>query len=223
MPGGHVVVGSNPATPTIFLQRIPLILHIIMQALLKIDSLSCERNGILLFDDLSFDVNPGEVIHVVGSNGSGKTTLLRMIAGIGYASDDCIQKKDATILYVGHKTGIKALLTPLENLRWYFPSCSDAVICSALDYWNLSGYENRLCGRLSAGQQQRVALCRLILSNHNLWVLDEPFTSLDATGFQKLEWLIKNQIEKNNSLVITAHHKFDSGGQSKTINLRGGG
>lgn len=222
MPGGHVVVGSNPATPTIFLQRISLTLHIIMQPLLKIDSLSCERNGILLFDDLSFDVNPGEVIHVVGSNGSGKTTLLRMLAGISYASNECIQRPAATILYIGHKIGIKALLSPLENLRWYFPSCPDTAIYNALDYWNLSGYENRLCGRLSAGQQQRVALCRLILSDHNLWVLDEPFTSLDATGCQKLELLIKKQLEKNNSLVITAHHKFDPGGQLKTINLRGG-
>jgi len=70
----------------------------------------------------------------------------------------------------------------------------------------LRGYEDSQCFTLSAGQQQRVSLSKLLLSRAKLWVLDEPFTTLDAAGVKQLEVLLKTHAGNGGAVMVTTHH-----------------
>ncbi|PCH58216.1 MAG: hypothetical protein COC19_08710, partial [SAR86 cluster bacterium] len=156
--------------------------------------LFCQRDDRTLFENLNFQIKAGQVMQVSGGNGSGKTTLMRILCGLNdsYGGDilwygEPINEQQAefynSLLYIGHRVGVNKALSPLENLRW---SCSlhgvvkDETINSALATMGLRGYEESPCYTLSAGQQQRASLARLLISPAKLWVLDEPFTTLDA-------------------------------------------
>jgi heme exporter protein A len=189
--------------------------------LLSAQQLSCERGGLPLFNGLDFTVQSGELLQVVGPNGSGKTTLLRLLAGLSamYTGKvlwhgSAAGSETPRFLYIGHRIGIKALLSPLENLRWYMAAVStpekdsDQRILQALAYWQLQGYEHHPCYQLSAGQQQRVALSRLLLHPAPVWLLDEPFTAIDQTGIAQLETLLLSHAEHGGAAVLTTHHQF---------------
>tara|TARA_B110000858_G_scaffold162625_2_gene187818 strand:- start:6984 stop:7634 length:651 start_codon:yes stop_codon:yes gene_type:complete len=184
--------------------------------------LFCERDDRVLFKNLNFDLAEGRVLQVQGSNGSGKTTLMRILCGLndgyegsikwyGQEIEDQAASFFSSLLYIGHRVGVSKVLTPIENLRW---SCSlkqavsDDQITAALKEVGLRGFEESPCYTLSAGQQQRVSLARLIISPASLWVLDEPFTTLDAKGVAQLEELLQRQAQSGGSVMVTTHHNL---------------
>jgi len=199
-------------------------------SLLAVEQLSCERGGLALFNHLAFSVSPGEIVQIMGPNGSGKTTLLRVLAGLSTAYDGSLQRStSASLIYLGHKPGIKAMLSPLENLRWYVASSlsshlssqkTDDDILRALARWQLQGYEHQPCYQLSAGQQQRVALSRLLLSDAALWLLDEPFTAIDQSGVSQLESLLLAHADQGGAVILTSHHLFRQSDRLRFISLQ---
>ncbi len=185
-------------------------------------SLFCERDERVLFRDLDFDLQEGQVLQVQGSNGSGKTTLMRILCGLndsytgsikwyGEEIEEQAASFFSSLLYIGHRVGVSKVLSPIENLRF---SCSlkqavsDEQIMAALKELGLRGFEESPCYTLSAGQQQRVSLARLIISPASLWVLDEPFTTLDAKGVAQLEQLLQRQAQAGGSVMVTTHHNL---------------
>lgn len=190
--------------------------------LLEVRALTCEREERLLFRDLEFSLDSGQALQVKGGNGSGKTTLLRILCGLndnyqgelhwqGERLTDRWEAYHADLLYIGHRVAVNHVLSPLENLRW---SCrlhdptDDDGIRGALAEMDLSGYEDSPCFSLSAGQQQRVSLAKLLLSSAGLWILDEPFTTLDADGVSLLENLVARHAGNGGAVLITTHHKL---------------
>lgn len=190
--------------------------------LLEVRALTCERADRLLFRDLEFTLDNGQALQVKGGNGSGKTTLLRIICGLNdsfagemYSRGEALAANwdafHSSLLYIGHRVAVNHVLTPLENLRW---SCrlhdpaDDDGIREALDQMDLAGYEDSPCYSLSAGQQQRVSLARLLLSSAKLWILDEPFTTLDVDGVALLENLVARHASDGGAVLITTHHKL---------------
>ena len=163
------------------------------ESLLKAESLFCERDDRILFDDLSFSVAPGQIWQVEGRNGSGKTTLLRILCGLSthfegelFWRDEAIsESRDqfvSELLFIGHQTGVSLLLTAEENLRWQcalHPSLDESKIAYALEQVGLRGFEDVPAHQLSAGQKRRIALAKMYMSRAALWVLDEPFTAID--------------------------------------------
>ncbi len=113
------------------------------------------------------------------------------------------------LLFIGHLTGVKKSLTPRENLQFLTQlngnQCSLALIDQAVDSVGLYGYEDMPGYQLSAGQQRRVALARLYLSQAPVWILDEPYTALDIAGIQKLERLFEAHAEKGGCVFLTSH------------------
>jgi len=77
---------------------------------------------------------------------------------------------------------------------------------AALDKVDLFGYEDVLTRNLSAGQQRRLALARLLVTDSVLWILDEPFTSLDVHGIQVIESLLEAHTANGGMLAVTSHH-----------------
>jgi heme exporter protein A len=193
------------------------------KVMLTARKLYCERDDRVLFKNLDFDLLEGQVMQVQGSNGSGKTTLMRILCGLndGYEGSIKWYGQDieeqaasffASLLYIGHRVGVSKVLTPIENLRF---SCSlkqavsDEQIMAALKEVGLRGFEESPCYTLSAGQQQRVSLARLVISPASLWVLDEPFTTLDVKGVAQLEGLLRRQAQSGGSVLVTTHHSLD--------------
>lgn len=202
-------------------------------ALLRAQDLFCERDDRVLFQGLSFSLRAGELMQVQGSNGSGKTTLLRILCGLnssyegelfwdGVPIDEDRENFLASLLYLGHRVGVNKVLTARENLRW---SCalhtpvSDQDIEAALMGVGLAGYADISCRNMSAGQQQRVSLARLLLSRARLWVLDEPFTTLDVRGVKVLENLLAAHVAASGSVLVTTHHKLDVPCELRRLNL----
>lgn len=190
--------------------------------MLSARQLFCERDDRVLFQNLDFDLAEGQVLQVQGSNGSGKTTLLRILCGLndsyagsirwyGQEIEEQAAAFFASLLYIGHRVGVSKVLTPIENLRW---SCSlkqavnDDQIMSALKEVGLRGFEESPCYTLSAGQQQRVSLARLLISPAKLWVLDEPFTTLDTKGVAQLESILQDQAQAGGAVMVTTHHQL---------------
>ena len=190
------------------------------EPLLQAVNLQCERDKRILFHDLSFSILPGTVTRVEGPNGSGKTTLLRILACLNDAwSGDLLWCGEArsgqqeeflrNTLYLGHRPGIKSLLTPIENLRALMAGrrpVSDQVLRQALDGTGLSGFHDVPCRNLSAGQQRRVALARLLIADEPLWLLDEVFTAIDADGVTAIEALLQQRAAEGGAVVVTTHH-----------------
>lgn len=203
------------------------------ELLLEVIDFFCERDERVLFENLNFSLNRGEVLQVEGQNGSGKTTLLRMLAGLSRNFDGEIRWRgvpvqeqhadyQASLLYFGHQPGVKATLTPLENLRWYaamHPSIDVDQIISALERVGLKGYEDVPCHTLSAGQNRRVSLARLQLSRAPLWILDEPFTAIDKKGVAAQEQLILEHAAAGGAVILTTHHDIGVDRQIRRINL----
>jgi heme exporter protein A len=178
------------------------------EPLLAADSLSLERGGRELFRGLSFEVLPGHLFQVEGENGAGKTSLLRILAGLSRYGFTGSVSRSAPLLYLGHQSGVKGLLTPRENLGWHVSgegSYSDREIEDALARVGLYGYEDVPSHALSAGQHRRVNLARLYLTRCPLWLLDEPFTAIDKQGVGDLEALFVRHVESGGGVVMTSH------------------
>lgn len=186
--------------------------------MITIENLSCSRGDKLLFSNLGYTIGDNSILIVRGENGSGKTTLLETIACLRrpsegrvlYANKDVRGEHYAEycdiIAYVGHQNAIKLQLTVKENLEfWAKLKNNSHAIPAAIAYFGLDEYENALCGTLSAGYQKRVALARLMVTNAETWLLDEPFVNLDEDGRNTLATLIASRCERGGSVILTAH------------------
>lgn len=192
--------------------------------MLEIRDLHCVRDERVLFEHLNFTIVSGELVQIEGRNGAGKTTLLRIIAGLGDADAGEVFWRDEAVhsareefhnelLFLGHNTGVKKELTAFENLAFYqsMHGASDQqILWDALAKVGLAGREDVLAGQLSAGQQRRVALARLWISNHKLWVLDEPLTAIDKQGVKVLEALFSEHAKKGGMVLLTTHQDMFS-------------
>ncbi|NNL57095.1 MAG: cytochrome c biogenesis heme-transporting ATPase CcmA [Pseudomonadales bacterium] len=208
-------------------------------ATLELRALSCERGGRLLFDKLEQRIDSGAALRVHGANGSGKTTLLKIVAGLRTEFEGSVlwrgQRTSALgprfrseLFFLGHCVGIKAALTPRENLRWWLSlqsHGSEAVdksepnamadghgVEQALCQFGLGAMLDTPCTRLSAGQQRRAALARLCLARQALWVLDEPATAIDAEGIGLLERLCEAHLQRGGLLLLTTHQPLQISG-----------
>src|SRR5262245_13573885 len=151
-------------------------------------NLSFERNERIIFDDINFAIEPGTMLQIQGANGAGKTSLLRLLAGLVPATRGNIFWRGSTIakqmleyskqlLYIGHVPAVKANLSVYENLQANIQlarSTNVVDIDQALDQFAILPYKHTLTRYLSAGQQRKVALAKILLLNVSCWILDEP-------------------------------------------------
>ena len=191
--------------------------------MLAISQLECVRGERRLFAGLSFDLAPHSLLEVRGANGSGKTSLLRSLCGllpptsgtVSWNGRDIQALGDeyrAQIAYLGHLSAVKDELTARENLRYSALtsglSAGATDIDAALHRFGVDGFHDLPCKALSQGQRRRVALARLCLcTSRAVWILDEPFTALDAAALAVTRELIESHIRAGGMVVLTTHQE----------------
>lgn len=204
-----------------------------MTALLEAENLRLIRGDRCLFRDLSFAVEPGELLVIEGANGSGKTSLLRALAGLlspeegriawrGAETQGDGQRYRAELVWMAHKVGFKGDLTPLENLRFEagLRSCSMQRLDAVLERLELAAVRELPFRALSAGQQRRVALARMLLAEAVLWLMDEPFTNLDAAGQRLVLDLVSGHLASGGACIMASHQVVSLDVEIRRIRLQ---
>ncbi|RLA23248.1 MAG: heme ABC transporter ATP-binding protein CcmA [Gammaproteobacteria bacterium] len=201
--------------------------------LLSGNELCLLRGDRCLFTDLNFALSAGELLLVEGINGSGKTSLLRGIAGMldfedgnvdwhGIAVTKDYQAFRSDLVWLAHKVGFKADLTLLENLRFESGLRNTSMqnlggVLERLGLARLTGLPLRV---LSAGQQRRVALARMLLADAKLWLMDEPFSNLDSAGQALVVELIAEHLAVGGLCVVASHQGIDLDAPIRRITLQ---
>ena len=159
---------------------------------------------------VDLDVARGGFLVVTGPNGSGKTTLLRLIAGLAAPTSGelAVDLERARLGYLAHEPLVYRELTALENLdlygRLYRIAERRERIGMLLERFGLWHARRERAGSFSRGMLQRLALCRTLLHEPDLLVLDEPFTALDAEGAELLDRELGERVSAR-TLVVATH------------------
>ncbi len=183
--------------------------------------------------DLDFALDGGEILLVEGPNGSGKTTLLRAIAGLmepeqgelrwhGKPIHENYQSYRADIAWLAHLIGFKYDLNLLENLAFEsgLRATDRSRTESVLQRLGLQKLVTLPLRSLSAGQQRRVALARMLLATAPLWILDEPLTNLDAAGQSLVTELIAGHLAGGGACVIASHQPIATSATVRQVLLK---
>lgn len=203
-----------------------------MTVKLTAEGLTLIRGENCLFQDLGFALSAGEVLVLEGPNGSGKTSLLRAIAGLASLEAGEVrwngtpiraqrQAFHGALAWLSHRSGLKGDLSLLDNLRFEAALRPQRAVdfdevCARLSLMRLKKLPLRV---LSAGQQRRVALARLLLADVPLWMMDEPFTNLDREGRDLVLGLVDEHVAKGGVCVIAAHQDITVNATVRRVQL----
>lgn len=193
-----------------------------MPVKLQGENLCLFRGEKCLFQGLNFEVGESELLLVEGSNGSGKTSLLRAVAGLIQFEEGDIHWKDEPVSvnrqrflgdmgWLAHRVGFKGDLSLAENLRFEtgLRSVDRTDMMPVLERLGIERLLKLPLRALSAGQQRRSALARLILVNARLWLMDEPFANLDAAGRDLVLELISEHLDRGGLCMLAAHQEVE--------------
>ena len=200
---------------------------------LSATDLTLFRGDRCLFRALDFALGSGDLLLLEGRNGSGKTSLLRAIAGLVELESGEIlwngtdvragrQAFHASLVWMAHRVGFKADLTLVENLRFEsrLREQGDRDLDDVLERLDIRRLRRLPMRALSAGQQRRVALARMLLSRAPLWLMDEPFTNLDREGRELVTSLVNEHLGRGGLCVMAAHQDVDIDGNAQRIVLQ---
>jgi heme exporter protein A len=186
--------------------------------MLKVQRIRFQYSQHRLLNHVSFTLSQGELLHIKGPNGVGKTTLLKVLCALhrplkgnilydNQSIDEDLSAYHAALYFIGHSPGFHGALTVSETLASYQDLSQNSIssVLKACDLWSLRSVS---CRFLSLGEKKRVALSRLMLQDRPLWILDEPYTGLDAKGCDWVNQLICQQMERGGSVILTAHQSI---------------
>jgi len=197
-------------------------------------NLKGRRGDSVLFDNVGFTLARGEALIVTGPNGAGKSTLLRILAGLLRADSGSFSLCDDAgadmavaehAHYLGHRNAMKRELRVSENLDFWKSfqrgdSSTGLSADAAIEAVGLTGVAHLPFGYLSAGQQRRIALARLLVVWRPLWILDEPTAALDKQSAALFADLVREHLS-GGGIAIAATHQPLGLDPVKTLELSG--
>jgi heme exporter protein A len=195
------------------------------------DQLTQRFGSELALDSVDLALDAGEHLAVLGENGAGKTTLLRILATATRPTSGRLQifgldalrdrgRLRARIGFVAHAPGLYPALSAAENLEFFcsLRGVDRARVAETLELVGLTEVARRPAGRLSRGEQQRLAIGRAVLHDPRLLVMDEPDASLDSGGAD----LLARVLHGRSAVVATHDHALANRLCQRTLVLRNG-
>lgn len=184
------------------------------------DRLTVKRGERGVVNNLSFQLKPGEVMCVTGANGSGKSTLIKAIAGIIPISgiityNECdiklyLEEYLSIICYQPDMPVVDKELTLYQNLElWASFYGREMTVPAVLHSMQLLSYAYDKVDILSRGQMQRLHLARLLVTEANIWLLDEPDAHLDDNWINYLQQMIDLKTSQGGIVVYASHHRIN--------------
>ena len=172
--------------------------------------------------EIDLDVADGEFVAVLGRSGCGKSTLLRMIAGLLPTTAGEVRvsgervtgpRRDIAMMFqrpalLPWRSVIDNVLLPVQIFGWR-PAAHREHAHELLELTGLSGFEKRLPHELSGGMQQRVALCRSLIAEPRVLLMDEPFSALDALTREELSGELQRIHMSNGATIVFVTHSID--------------
>lgn len=187
-------------------------------AMIQVKALTFGYEAHPLFCDLHFTVEAGQCLHIQGCNGVGKTTVLKVLLGLlrPHAGEILWHQKSMVdhlesyldqVVYIGHQNGLTRALTLQENIQldWHYGPAIQNALAAGLQALALENYLMTTVATLSKGQQRKAALLRLWMTQARLWILDEPFASLDSQAQAHVEQRMQKHLDIGGGIVMTSH------------------
>jgi putative ABC transport system ATP-binding protein len=204
---------------------------------------SVDHQNIIVLNDVSLSVEPGEFLVVTGSSGSGKTTLLTLLSGLDKptsgrvlidqrditdaSEDDLAPLRNRMIGFVFQAFHLIPSMSALENIM--FPAelqglgDAETKARQLLERVGLSDRADNLPSRLSGGEKQRVSLCRAMINDPKLIFADEPTGNLDSrNGRIVFSQLIEMKNEKGATLIVVTHNTEIAAAADRVLGLKDG-
>ena len=187
--------------------------HVHSSLCLKTFALGVGRGETMLARDIALSVPAGSGLMLRGPNGAGKSTLLLTLAGLLTPLEGSVvleghdEDFGPAFHHCGHRNAIRPRLSAIETLEFWCGINGNAAlpVAAALDRVGLARQAKLDAAYLSAGQQRRLALARLLVSARPVWLLDEPTSALDTDGQKLLAGLIGEHLAAGGIAVIASH------------------
>lgn len=181
--------------------------------MLKLEKIQKSFKNNLVLKDVSFTIDTGEVVGLVGLNGSGKSTIIRIISGLIIQDNGTIENdfKNIGVLLEGSRN-IYHFLTVRENIKYFsiLNNIEDAYVENFMNkYITLFGLEDKLdeeVGNLSRGMIQKVSIMILLAQNPDIIIMDEPTLGLDIISTIQIREIIQDIVEEKNKTVLIVSH-----------------
>ncbi len=194
---------------------------------LKLNNLTKKFDDLFAVNDVSFNINSGEFFSILGPSGCGKSTTLRMIAGFVMPTNGEILLGENNITYVAPEKrnigfvfqnyAIFPHMNVFDNIAFGLrmrdvdKSAIIEKVKSSLEQVNLLGFENRFQRELSGGEQQRVALARVLVTEPQILLLDEPLSALDKKLREEMKiWIKELQKKLKITTVYVTHDQSEA-------------
>jgi ABC-2 type transport system ATP-binding protein len=198
-------------------------------AAVRVERLTVERGRRRALDAVSFDLQPGELVGLLGPSGSGKSTLIRSLVGTQIVTSGTIELLGEPagspalrdkVGYVTQAPSVYADLTVSENLSYFATMLGAAPgdVERVIDEVDLGRDARSLVGRLSGGEKARVSLATALLGSPKLLVLDEPTVGLDPLLRRSL-WSLFGRLASGGTTLLVSSHVMDEAGRCHRLLL----
>lgn len=217
-----------------------------MRQLIKFDKVlkiyKIGENEYHALDDVSFEINEGEMVVILGPSGAGKSTLLNLLGGMDrvskghiivdgeditkYNNNKLTEYRAENVGFIFQFYNILPTLTVLENVQLIYDIVKNSKDAKkVLEELGLKNHMNKFPNQLSGGEQQRVSIARAITKNPKLLLCDEPTGALDSkTGVEILKILKKycSENQGRNTVIIVTHNVLIAEIANRVIHIKNG-
>ena len=191
---------------------------------IQVDNLTKQYKNVLAVKNISFKINRGKIIGLLGPNGCGKSTTIGMILGLIKPSNGTvtinhknIENNRTSLLekmnFISPYVELPKKLTVEENLkvygRLYGVKNLEEKIYNLMEKLNLTDFRFRKTGELSSGQKNRVSLAKALINDPEILLLDEPTASLDPDVGDYIRSFIEEYASSRNSTILLASHNMN--------------